>query len=73
VYGKISKINDWIYYLVLIGTSARLIQIKQYFLKDKLHIKILQAFSKYPENEKLVANVSYALSALAYMQPEACV
>lgn len=33
---------------------------------------MLQLMHKYPKNNKLFANLLYALSAMVYMQPEVC-
>ena len=58
---------------MLIGTSARNIQIKQRYYRDKLHLKMLQLMSKYGKNSKFFANLLYALSSLVYMQQEVCI
>lgn len=46
--------------------------MKKYYIRDKLHIKILQAYYRFPENLRLIGNLSYGLSALAYVQPDVC-
>lgn len=51
--------------MMLIGTSARDMQIKQKYYRDKLHLKII---GKYSKNNKFFANLLYALSSLVYMQ-----
>jgi len=71
-YSKITEEEDHINTIILIGTSARNIQMKQKYYKDKLHIKILQLINKYAKNSRFFANMLYALSSLVYMQQEVC-
>lgn len=64
--------DDLAHFLVLIGTAARSPEAKKAFIKEKLHIRLLQAGARFPENLKLIGNLSYALSAMAYVQPDVC-
>lgn len=70
--GSASKAEDAIYLLLLIGTSARLPKTKQFYLLNKVDARILHFLNQYSENMKIVANLSYALSALVYMEQQTC-
>jgi hypothetical protein len=71
-FPKVAEADDLAHFLVLVGTSARFPEIKKAFIREKLHIRVLQAATRFPDNLKLVGNLSYALSALAYVQPDVC-
>lgn len=58
------------YYFLLIGTSARIPGIKSHYISNKLHTKLLDYVNK-PEwlaDQKISANLSFALSSLVYTQ-----
>lgn len=67
---RVTEINEAIYYLLLVGTSARLLDIKTTYIKEKMHIKMLEMINKplWANDKHIVANISYALSSLVYTQ-----
>jgi hypothetical protein len=42
------------------------------YFKNQIHTKILHSIDEYPENGKLIANISYALSSLVYKHLPVC-
>jgi hypothetical protein len=66
---KIEDDEDAIFYLLLIGTSARLGEIKSYFISEKIHLTIMNYIDRWPENYRITSNTFYALSSLVYSQP----
>ena len=67
---KIETKGEAANYLLLLGTSARLIDIKTYYINSKIHCKILEYIKHHDwmREAKFVANLSYALSSLCYTQ-----
>lgn len=55
---------------MLLGTSARLLDIKMHYINKKIHCKILDYLKnkEWVSDSKIVANISYALSSLCYTQ-----
>lgn len=66
---KVEDDDDAIFYLLLIGTSARLGDVKRYFVAEKLHLSILTYIDRWPGNFRITSNTFYALSSLVYSQP----
>jgi hypothetical protein len=48
-------------------------EIKAHYRDKKLHIYLLRLAATMTQNSKVLANVSYALSSLAYMQADVCI
>lgn len=67
---KIDTLNEVIPYLLLIGTSARLTETKQFYIKERMHLRIGKVFlrAEWTHDERFIANLSYALSSLVYTQ-----
>lgn len=58
------------YYLLLVGTSARLPEVKTFYIAQKLHCSLVDYVNR-PEwinDKRISANLSYALSSLVYTQ-----
>lgn len=58
--------------MAFIGTSAKNPQVKEAYFKNLVHSKILHSIAEYPENGKLIANISYALSSLVHKHLPVC-
>lgn len=58
------------YYFLLIGTSARIQGIKTVYISNKLHTKLLDYVNRpdWMSDQKISANLSFALSSLVYTQ-----
>lgn len=72
-FSKLSTIQEYADVLLLIGTSARNIEIKTRYYREKIHFKILRLVEEHiGSNERFLANLLYSLSSLVYMQQEMC-
>lgn len=67
---KVQEKNEALYYLLLVGTSARLTEIKTFYIANKLHSSLLDFVNKpdWLQDKRISANLSYALSSLVYTQ-----
>ncbi len=69
---KVEDDEDAVFYLLLIGTSGRLNDVKRYYISEKLHLAILTYIDRWTDNHRITSNTFYALSSLVYSQPEIC-
>lgn len=47
-------------------------QVKKFYIEHNIHQLLMPMIQKYSQALKVVANGSYALSSLVYLQPEIC-